>query len=308
VLQAQAAHNPEALAMLAPGRAPLTYGRLLRQVEETVQTLRGLGLQRQDRLALVLPPGPEMAVACLAVAAGATGAPLNPAASADEFDVYLTTLRPAALLLESGLDCPARAVAQARHLPVIELGWQPDTAAGLFHLSAAARPPTLAPAFAAPDDVAFVLPTSGTTARPKIVPLTHANVCIAAANLAAALALEAHDRCLNMAPLFHTYGLVAATLTSLVAGASVVYPPGFSGPQFFAWLAAFRPTWYQAVPAMHQAILAHAAAQRDTITAGPLRFIRTGTAPLPVPVRTALEEVFHAPVVEVYGTVGPLAR
>src|SRR5262249_5826288 len=101
----------------------------------------------------------------------------------------------------------------------------------------------------------------------------------------------------------HTYGLVAATLTSLVAGASMVCPFDFSVLQFFPWLAEFRPTWYQAVPAVHQAILEYAAGHRETIVRCPLRFIRTGTAPLPPLVRAELERVFNTPVVEVYGTV-----
>ena len=99
LLQDQAERTPDALAILAPGRAPLTYGRLLRHIEDVVQTLYTLRVGRQDRVALVLPNGPEMAVAFLAVAAGATCAPLNIDYSADEFDLYLTNLRAEALLI-----------------------------------------------------------------------------------------------------------------------------------------------------------------------------------------------------------------
>ena len=303
LLQDQAERSSDAIAFLAPGRAPLTYGGLLRHVEEVVQTLYALGLGRQDRVALVLPYGPEMAVAFLAVTAGATCAPLNPAYSADEFDFYLTALRPNALMIEQGMDSPARALAQARDIPVIELSCMIKAEAGLFKLTSRRRMHISSHGFAMPDDVALVLPTSGTTSRPKIVPLTHTNICTAAHNLCAALALVESDRCLNMAPLFHTYGLVASTLTSLVAGASMVCPPGFAPRQFFAWLIEFRPTWYQAVPAMHQAILMNAAGHRETIARCPLRFIRTGTAPLPTRVRADLERVFNTCVVEVYGTV-----
>src|SRR5205823_4460796 len=160
--------TPEALAILAPRRAPLTYGHLFRHIEEVVQTLHAMGLGRQDRVALVLPQGPEMAVACLAVAAGATCAPLNPAYSTDEFDFYLTALRPKALLIEQGMDSPARAVAHARDLRVIELSCRHEAEAGLFRLTGEARTHTLSHGFAAPNDVALVLPTSGTTSRPKI--------------------------------------------------------------------------------------------------------------------------------------------
>jgi acyl-CoA synthetase (AMP-forming)/AMP-acid ligase II/acyl carrier protein len=303
LLQDQAELRPDAIAFLAPGRAPLTYGRCLRHVEEMVQMLYGLGLGRQDRVALVLPNGAEMAVAFLVVTAGAACAPLNPAYSAEEFDFYLKALRPKALMIEQGMDSPARALAQARDIRVLELSCMLEAEAGLFKLTNGGRMHSLSHGFAAPDDVALVLPTSGTTSRPKIVPLTHANICTAAHNLRTALALVESDRCLNMAPLFHTYGLVASTLTSMAAGASMVCLPGFATHQFFAWLAEFRPTWYQAVPAMHHAILVNAAGHDETIVRCPLRFIRTGTAPLSPPVRAKLERVFNTCVVEVYGTV-----
>ena len=88
LLQDQAERTPEALAILAPGRAPLTYGHLFRHVEKMVQTLYAMGVDRQDRVALVLPNGPEMAVAFLATAAGATCAPLNPAYSTSSLAIF----------------------------------------------------------------------------------------------------------------------------------------------------------------------------------------------------------------------------
>ena len=93
LLVEQAERTPDAPAILASGRAPLTYGRLWRHVDEVVQALRAMGLSRQDRVALILPNGAEMAVAFLAVAAGATCAPLNPAYGADELAWYLAELR-----------------------------------------------------------------------------------------------------------------------------------------------------------------------------------------------------------------------
>ena len=220
-----------------------------------------------------------------------------------EFEFFLTHLHAKVVLMPQEMDSPVRAVARARGIRVIELLCMPKAEAGLFTLLGAAQMCPRSHGFTGSNDVALVLPTSGTTSRPKIVPLTHTNICTAAYHLCTALALDARDRCLNMAPLFHTYGIVAAALTSLVAGASTIYPPGFSVHQFFTWLEEFRPTWYQAVPAMHQAIMAHAVEYREAIVRCPLRFIRTGTAPLPPPVRDDLERVFSTRVVEVYGTV-----
>jgi acyl-CoA synthetase (AMP-forming)/AMP-acid ligase II/acyl carrier protein len=102
-------------------------------------------------------------------------------------------------------------------------------------------------------------------------------------------------------PLFHIHGLIGALLASLAAGASVVCPPGFSAPHFFAWLEEFRPTWYTAVPTMHQAILARVHATSATARHWGLRFIRSSSAALPPQVLSKLEKVFQAPVIESYG-------
>src|SRR5262249_39898910 len=155
--------------------------------------------------------------------------------------------------------------------------------------------------FAQPDDVALVLHTSGTTSRPKIVPLTQTNICTSAHNIQAALALTAEDRCLNIMPLFHIHGLIAATLATLAAGASVMCTPCFDVTTFFAWMEAFHPTWYTAVPTMHQAILTRAESNREIIARCPLRFLRSSSAALPPQVMAALERVFQTPIIEAYG-------
>jgi acyl-CoA synthetase (AMP-forming)/AMP-acid ligase II len=149
--------------------------------------------------------------------------------------------------------------------------------------------------------VALLFLTSGTTSRPKIVPLTHANICASAYSSRAALALKETDRCLNVMPLFHGHGLIANVLTSLAAGASVVCAPGCDVNSFFGWLAAFRPTWYSAVPTIHQAILAQARRQRERAADHRLRFVRSGSAPLPPLIFAELEQTFATCVIENYG-------
>jgi amino acid adenylation domain-containing protein len=261
-----------------------------------------MGLSRHDRIALGLPNGPEMAVAFLAVAAGATCAPLNPAYGANDFDFLLTALKAKALIVQSGMDSPARAVAHARGIRIIELSPRFEAEAGLFTLTGEGSPHAKHYEFARPDDVALVLHTTGTTSRPKIVPLTHANIWTSADNMRVALALAEIDRCLNVMPLYHAHGLMGALLASLAAGASVVCTPGFSAPTFFAWMAEFHPTWYTAVPTIHQAILARVTVHHETMgRCPPLRFIRSGSAALPRQVREQLERTFQAPVIEYYG-------
>ena len=301
LLQRRAAQNSKAVAIAAPDRSPLTYGLLLRQLERTAEALHTLGLKPNDRVAVVLPNGPEMAVAFLAVASVATCAPLNPAYRDSEFDFYLADLHAKALIILAGMDSSARGVAAQRSIPVIELAPSEGSEAGTFELTGHAQGSAEAAALGQPEDIALVLHTSGTTSRPKIVPLTQTNLCRSAHNIARTLRLTTEDRCLNVMPLFHIHGLIGAVLSSLSAGASTACSSGFEPARFFAWLDAMHPTWYSAVPTMHQAILAHANANQETIGRNPLRFIRSSSAALPPPVMASLEETFGAPVIESYG-------
>ncbi|MFJ4186606.1 AMP-binding protein [Kitasatospora sp. NPDC089509] len=300
----QADARPDADALLAPDRTPLTYRALALRIEEIGRTLNSFGIGRPHRVALVLPNGPDLAAAFLGTAAYAQSAPLNPAYREPEFAFYLADMRADALLVEAGDDSPAVTVARRLGIRIIELSSRPGTPAGRFDLHCA-DPGTPVAAEdggpAGPDDTALILHTSGTTDRPKLVPLTHANLNVAARNTGAAFALDEHDRCLNPMPLFHAHGLTSTLLATLVRGAAIVCTPGFSDTGFYRWLEEFRPTWYTAVPAMHQALLSVADDHREVLAASRLRFIRSASAPLPGPTLTALEDAFGAPVVEAYG-------
>ena len=299
LLATQAAVSARAIALAAPEREALSYGRLLAQVDAVAASLRSLGVGQGDRVAVVLPNGPDMAVAFLGTTAVGTCAPLNPAYRAPEFEFYLDDLGACALVLPAGATSPAREVADSRGIPIVELTAAAE--AGAFTLSGPAAGAPAAPGSAAPDDVALVLHTSGTTARPKIVPLTHANLCASALNAGRSLQLMPGDLCLNVMPLFHIHGLVAAVLSSLAAGAGVVCTPGFDGSRFFGWLDEFRPTWYTAVPTMHQAVLAHVADGAALPLDSSLRLIRSCSSALPPQVMAQLEAIFGVPVVEAYG-------
>lgn len=300
LLSRRAQRQPDAIAIMAPGREPLTYSRLFSHVDNVTQTLNAMGFGRHDRLAIVLPNGPEMASAFLAIAACATSAPLNPAYRAQEYKFYLKDLNAKALIIDAALDSPARGVARGLGIPVIELA-STGEAAGLFTLAGNARGSTKQNGFAQPDDVALMLHTSGTTSRPKMVPLTHRNICTSAANIRRTLQLTKQDRCLNVMPLFHIHGLMAATLASLTGGGSLVCTSGFDSVRFFDWLETYQPTWYTAVPTMHQAILAATHDHPEMIARHSLRFIRSSSSSLPPTVMSGLEEIFQAPVIESYG-------
>jgi acyl-CoA synthetase (AMP-forming)/AMP-acid ligase II len=287
-------------ALGAPGRPPLTFAELRAHVTRVVARLNGLGIGRNDAVAIVLPNGPEMASAFVSIGAGATTAPLNPAYRRDEFRFYLEDLDAKLLIVEHGSASPALDVAKELGIEVATLRFDAGQPAGLFELDGTPHAPR-GDGFANPDDVALVLHTSGTTSRPKIVPLSQRNVCASAGNVAASIALTRDDRCLNIMPLFHIHGLIAAVLASLDAGASVHCTPGFNALHFFRWLEEVRPTWYTGVPTMHQAIVARAARNEGAARAAALRLIRSSSASLPPQVMTALEETFGAPVIEAYG-------
>jgi acyl-CoA synthetase (AMP-forming)/AMP-acid ligase II len=286
-------------AIAAPGRAPLDYAGLRALAVRTIASLNAMGIGRGDRVAMVLPNGPEMAALFVTVACGATTAPLNPAYKADEFDFYLSDLNAKLLIVQRGVETPARAIAAARNIPVAEL--EPGERAGEFTLHADLTGTPALPGLAAPEDIALVLHTSGTTSRPKIVPLAQINVTASAIHIGAAIALTPEDVCLNIMPLFHIHGLIAAVLSSLGAGASVSCTPGFNAFKFFAQFDEVRPTWFTAVPTMHQTLLGLAPRNAELIAKGRLRLIRSSSASLPPQVMTELEATFGVPVIESYG-------
>jgi len=300
LLTAQAACIPQAVALAAPGRAPLTYERLVKHIDYVTDALRGMGVGRERRVALVLPQGPEMAVASVAVAAAATCAPINPAYRSVEYESYLTQFNIGALIVQTGLESEARAVAERQGIPVIELRPSDEAEVGLFAFRGLKRSSPSDGGAPGSDDIALILPTSGTTSRPKIVPLTHRNLCTSAINMGQSLSLGEADRCLNMMPLFHIHALMV-TLSSLVAGGSVVCAQTPEASQFFRLLDEFSPTWYSAVPTIHLTILSHASHYSEIIRRRPLRFIRSSSSALSAKTAADLEAMFTAPVIEAYG-------
>jgi amino acid adenylation domain-containing protein len=245
-----------------------------------------------------------MAAACIAVAAGATCAPLNPNCRAAEFEGHFTRLRCRSLLVPAGSASPSVAVARARNIPIIEVISAAGGVAG--HLTLKRDTPhgqpghSPNPGVAEREDVALALHTSGTTARPRLVPLTHGNLCTAARNICAALELVPGDRCLSVMPLNHIHGL-SALFASLAAGASVICPGSFEVQQFFELMDAFHPTWFTAAPTIHSEILEKSTHHPGTIARSSLRLIRSASAAMPRHLIEEMERVFQVPFIEAYG-------
>ena len=316
-------------AIVTPDGSVLAHGELRAEVDRLGGRLRALGLGAGDRIAIVVPNGPEMAIAFLAAACTGCAAPLNPKYRAEELRFYLDDLGAKALITrldDSG--AAARGVAGEAHGDVLPVTLAGSAADGPGALDLIASPadegttPTPGPSTydvartqrcgtsssrstptpkPSPDDVALVLHTSGTTSRPKIVPLRQRHLTRSASGIAESLDLTADDRSLQVMPLFHIHGLLAGLLAPLFAGGAVACTEGFDAFRFFAQLKALRPTYYTAVPTMHQMVLSRSARHRDAARDARLRFVRSSSASLPAPVLQELGELFGSPVIEAYG-------
>ena len=152
-----------------------------------------------------------------------------------------------------------------------------------------------------PDDVALVLHTSGTTSRPKRVPLAHRNLAASVENIVETYDLSDKDVSLCIMPLFHVHGLVASTLSTLRSGGTVVAPPRFNPMGFWPLVDEYEATWFSAVPTMFQALLSRARSGNSPRNAGNLRFIRSCSAALSPPTMEQMESTFGVPVIEAYG-------
>jgi len=292
--------TPDTLAILAPGRTPLTYQALTDQIDAAIRAVAAAGFRRGDRVALALPDGPEMAVALLAVTGSATCVPLNPALDEASYRAAIEASRIDALIVPYGEDTPAVRAANALTVPIIRLVFTPVDAAGTFTLVSGSPRAAVEADAPMPEDVALLMQTSGTTARPKGVPLTHRLLVEPMLSYARRLGLTSADRCLCVTPLFTGAGVRRSLFPVLVVGGSVVCTPGLNGNSFVDWLNEFKPSFYNAVPTVHQAVLAqldrYGCAPRST-----LRFIVSGSVAMPADLQSRLEDAFGAPVVQGYG-------
>jgi acyl-CoA synthetase (AMP-forming)/AMP-acid ligase II len=290
--------NPSHIAISVAGDGPaVTYDRLRQQVDALVAGLNQLGLGRGDRIAIALPNGLETIVSFLAASTAGTAAPLNPAYRLDEFKFYLEDTGARALIV-SPKDSDEARTAAGEHVLIIEADLDSE---GQVRFSSARSGPARARDYHEPNDTALILHTSGTTSRPKRVPLSHANLMTSARNVAETYKLTSEDVSLCVMPLFHVHGLVASTLATLFTGGTVVVPPRFNPLSFWSTVRAHQVTWYSAVPTIHQVLLSRTKAGIRPGGAEILRFIRSCSAALLPQTMAEIEEKFGVPLLEAYG-------
>jgi acyl-CoA synthetase (AMP-forming)/AMP-acid ligase II len=292
---------PQHPAVVVPGSGGLrlTYADLAREVELAARTLAGLGIGREDRVALVFPNSAEGLVLFLAAAWAGAAAPLNPAHRLEEFQFYLQDTGARALVVPP---VGAQAAVQAAgDLMVIEAAFDLDGRLELESTTGEGNPPS---DLAAPDldQVGLLLHTSGTTSRPKLVPLRHRNLVASLDNIVATYALAPEDVALCLMPLFHVHGLVASALSTLASGGTVVIPQRFNPFEFWSLVDDHAVTWYSAVPTIHQLLLGRRRERGPgAVGGGSLRFVRSCSAALSAELTGKLEEHFAAPVLDAYG-------
>ena len=283
-------------AIVVPGDRPaVSYDELRQQVEALATALKGFGLRRGDRIAMALPNGLEVIASFLAASTVGTAAPLNPAYTREEFKFYLEDTGARALIVPPGGAEEAKAAA-GDDILLIEADIDSD---GRVRFSSNGKLGARS-SDNAEEDIALILHTSGTTSRPKRVPLSHANLMTSARNVAETYQLTTDDVSLCVMPLFHVHGLVASTLATLFTGGTIVVPSKFNPLSFWSTVRESGATWYSAVPTIHQVLLSRAKGARPA-GAEQLRFIRSCSAALAPQTMADLEARFGVPVLEAYG-------
>ena len=293
--------NPQSatdLAISVPGGPDVSYAEFGAEIERVAELLAGAGVQPGRAVSIALPNGLEFMVVFLAVArAGAIAAPLNPAYTADEFKFYMEDAEAQLAILPLG-EHAARDAAAQLGVPTMEASLDDSgrTVLSFGGETLMARRDAPAPS---PDDVALFLHTSGTTSRPKGVPLTHGNLAASVKNISDTYGLTPDDIAMVVMPLFHVHGLIGVSLSTLSTGGSLVVPPRFSASRFWEQQEESGATWYSAVPTIHQILLARS--YDEGPPSGVFRFIRSCSSALAPAVFKHLEARFGAPVLEAYG-------
>jgi len=299
LLELLSGHPSSRLAVTVAGGGPsLTYRQLQQQVTSLAEELKRLGIHPGDRIAIALPNGLEAIVAFLAASTSGTAAPLNPAYKYDEFRFYLADTSARALIVPANGMVVARQAA-AHQTIIIETDIDQDGQVRFRSDAHASTNPRDSQSNS--EDIALILHTSGTTSRPKRVPLAHKNLLASARNVAKTYALNGDDVALCVMPLFHVHGLVASTLATLSTGGTVVVAPRFDALSFWATVKEHDVTWYSAVPTIHQILLARTRRSERPSGSERLRFIRSCSAALPAALMLELEDRFAVPVLQAYG-------
>lgn len=276
----------------------LSHDQLAELLNRAERELSIFGVGRQTRVMTSLPDCPLTACVLLAVTRTAICAPVNPDLREAEFAKLIPEMEIDVLVAHGLCAEAARRAAAGLQLPVLEVDW--DGQGGLRWSGDSLAGAPVMPGDESPDDTALVLLTSGSSARPKRVPLTHRQLALSARRMAESVQLSPADCCLNLMPMFHVGAVVDLLLAPLSAGGSVLRPEVMSVAAFFAAVRSGRPTWFQGVPTLLHELAAHAVSY-PVAHPSPLRFIRTVSSPMPLEWLGEIENALGSPLIEIYG-------
>jgi len=291
ILDLGAAGHP---AIVVPDGPTITYAQLRDLCAEAQLALGASGVKPGDRVAMVYPNSAEAIVLFLAASSIAVACPLNPAYKEDEFRFFLEDTGARFLVVPPGQAAEAR-----RALPAGAGVIEAKIDGARLLLNAPGGNGGTASTSGA-DEVALVLHTSGTTSRPKRVPLRHRNLTASIANVVRSYELGPEDVSMCVMPLFHVHGLVASALATLSSGGTVVVPEKFNAMGIWPLMQAARPTWFTASPTPHSLMLSRVRENRPRGTER-LRFVRSCSAALSPAQMALMEERLGVPVLEAYG-------
>ena len=292
--------DPDGPAIESPGCKPLTYRALREQISYVVKFLNARGLRPNDRVAVIMQNGPDAAVAILAVMAGFTAVPFNSQCKEPEYDSFFSTLGIKAILVQKGENTAAIAVAGTQQIPIIEVSSSQKTA-GLFTLNPEGDTNGTEAIYATPLDIAAIKITTGTTANPKMVPVSQKRFFAGVNILNASLRLNSTDKNLHFLPLDTGFGFETALGGSLLIGGTLICLRDFIPSDFLGLLSTCRPTYYWCGPAHHRAILQELKkAPQDQLAHHSLRFICSGSAAITPVIHDELEQLLGIQVIDVY--------
>ena len=295
-------------AVIVPDGPTVTYAQLRAQIQHIAACLSSFlpSFSPSTAVALSLVNNLEFTASFLAVTwMRGVAAPLNPSYTVEENKFYLDDMKCAALVVNRGEGDKARQAAGDYRIPVLEISWDAQHSSLVLTSQGKALTPKPSPLSPRPTDVCLILHTSGTTSRPKAVPLTHLNLCTSIHNISATYDLTSSDKSLVVMPLFHVHGLIGVLLSTLATGGLCVVPPRFSATTFWPTFDRYECTWYSAVPTIHQ-ILITQEYNRNPKPPSPVkrrphhRFIRSCSSALAPATFHQLEALYGVPVVEAY--------
>jgi acyl-CoA synthetase (AMP-forming)/AMP-acid ligase II len=290
-----AERTPAAPALIVPGRSIITYSELWAAASALAGRLERLGIDRGERVALLLPEGVELAVGLLGTMSAAIALPLEVSTTEVELRSSILASRAVAAIVGGNVPAATREWLTRQGLAVLGVH-DGDTRGPRVSEGISGRFPR-----ARPRDVAFAVQTSGTTGTPKLVPSDHGCVVQDGRTHRERFDLDHHDRALAVAPLTLSLGLCVLT-HSIVAGSAVIFPGAVDIAGLWRSIEETHPTWMFPSSGF-LALLAQFLRDRPHLAApASLRFVRVTAAPLSPAICEEVAGRLEAPVLVSYSS------